>query len=186
MVKIPLATTKFVSLNSVWAGNKACLKAHKHTRAIPLHNWYPSWLEEWLMNFPSYHCYSLFFFTNRAELIPLLDHKVKTDCYQEPNWHKGHPTSVDVLEIRSTQCPRDTRSYMAKGISNNRIAREVLTRYRKKLFYGEDNQALEQVAQRGCTVFIPSEVFKVWLDKALSNLVWPHSWPSFIPPKAIS
>jgi len=40
-------------------------------------------------------------------------------------------------------------------------AREVLTRYREKLFYHEDNQALEQAAQRGCIVFTSTEVFKI-------------------------
>lgn len=93
------------------------------------------------MNLPFYHCYSLLF-KNRAEFIPLLDHKVKTDCYyQEPNWHKGRTTSIDVLEIRSSQCPRDIRSYMAKSVSNNRNmllkvieARQVLTRYRESSF----------------------------------------------------
>jgi len=61
------------------------------------------------MNLPFYHYYSLIF-KNRPELIPLLGPKVTADCcYQEPNWHKEHTTSADLIEISAPEISRPTR-----------------------------------------------------------------------------
>jgi len=52
------------------------------------------------------------------------------------------------------------------------------TVHKENSFHHEQVALLEQVAQIGCSVSILGG-FQNRLDKALSNLVWSHSWPYF-------
>lgn len=79
------------------------------------------------------------------------------------------PTGIEEVEPNSSQQCTAGRQEMT-GVS---WTREVQTTYKEKLFRGKDIRQWSSLPRK------IMEIFKTCLDKAQSNLIWPHDWPWF-------